>query len=347
MSTTKNIEVGKKVIQIEAQAVAAISDRINEQFENAVNAVLNCKGRLIVLGVGKSGLISQKIASTMASTGTPAHFVHPGDAFHGDLGMITSDDVVLMISNSGETHELVQIIPAIRKKEVKIIGMVGKEKSRLYNDVDIVLNTSVEKEACTLDLAPTASTTATLAMGDALAVALLESRGFNAQDFAELHPGGSLGKKLLLTLDRLVHTGQDIPFVNVDTSVKDALLTISDKGLGVTGVLDHDENLIGIITDGDIRRGLLNNLNLDNKCHEIMNKNPKSAKINQLSYIKNLLQTHQYIPIVDDSNNIIKIVSSTDMQVEQRNQCTTLIMAGGKGERLHPLTLKTPKPKKP
>ena len=146
MSGTKNIEVGKRVIQIEAQAVAAISDRINEQFENAGNAVLNCKGRLIVLGVGKSGLISQKIASTMASTGTPAHFVHPGDAFHGDLGMITSDDVVLMISNSGETHELVQIIPAIRKKEVKIIGMVGKEKSTLYNDVDIILNTSVEKK---------------------------------------------------------------------------------------------------------------------------------------------------------------------------------------------------------
>ena len=215
MSGTKNIEVGKKVIQIEAQAVAAISDRINEQFENAVNAVLNCKGRLIVLGVGKSGLISQKIASTMASTGTPAHFVHPGDAFHGDLGMITSDDVVLMISNSGETHELVQIIPAIRKKEVKIIGMVGKEKSTLYNDVDIILNTSVEKEACTLDLAPTASTTATLAMGDALAVALLESRGFNAQDFAELHPGGSLGKKLLLTLDQLVHIGEDLSLIHI------------------------------------------------------------------------------------------------------------------------------------
>jgi len=285
MSGTKNIEVGKRVIQIEAQAVAAISDRINEQFENAVNAVLNCKGRLIVLGVGKSGLISQKIASTMASTGTPAHFVHPGDAFHGDLGMITSDDVVLMISNSGETHELVQIIPAIRKKEVKIIGMVGKEKSTLYNDVDIILNTSVEKEACTLDLAPTASTTATLAMGDALAVALLESRGFNAQDFAELHPGGSLGKKLLLTLDQLVHTGQDIPFVNIDTSVKDALLTISDKGLGVTGVLDHDDKLIGIITDGDIRRGLeRDGNNLFNKTAEfLMSKNPITISTDTLA----------------------------------------------------------------
>ena len=256
MSDTKNIQIGKNVIQIEAQAVSAIADRINQQFENAVNTVLDCKGRLIVLGVGKSGLISQKIASTMASSGTPAHFDHPGDAFHGDLGMITKEDVVLMISNSGETHELVQIIPAIRKKEVPIIGMVGKEGSSLYNDVDIILDTSVEKEACTLDLAPTASTTATLAMGDALAVALFESRGFNAQDFAELHPGGSLGKKLLLTLDQLVHTGNEIPFVNKGTSVKDALLTISDKGLGVTGVLDSEDKLIGIITDGDIRRGL-------------------------------------------------------------------------------------------
>ena len=278
MRDTKNIQIGKKVIQIEAQAVSAIADRINQQFENAVNTVLDCKGRLIVLGVGKSGLISQKIASTMASTGTPAHFVHPGDAFHGDLGMITKEDVVLMISNSGETHELVQIIPAIRKKEVPIIGMVGKEGSSLYNDVDIILDTSVEKEACTLDLAPTASTTATLAMGDALAVALFESRGFNAQDFAELHPGGSLGKKLLLTLDQLVHTGNEIPFVNKGTSVKDALLTISDKGLGVTGVLDSEDKLVGIITDGDIRRGLeKGDNNIFNQTAEfLMSKDPIS-----------------------------------------------------------------------
>ena len=278
MSDTKNIQIGKNVIQIEAQAVSAIADRINQQFETAVNTILDCKGRLIVLGIGKSGLISQKIASTMASTGTPAHFVHPGDAFHGDLGMITKEDVVLMISNSGETHELVQIIPAIRKKEVPIIGMVGKEGSSLYNDVDIILDTSVEKEACTLDLAPTASTTATLAMGDALAVALFESRGFNAQDFAELHPGGSLGKKLLLTLDQLVHTGNEIPFVNKGTSVKDALLTISDKGLGVTGVLDSEDKLIGIITDGDIRRGLeKGDNNIFNQTAEfLMSKDPIS-----------------------------------------------------------------------
>ena len=285
MSDTKNIQIGKNVIQIEAQAVSAIADRINQQFETAVNTVLDCKGRLIVLGVGKSGLISQKIASTMASTGTPAHFVHPGDAFHGDLGMITKEDVVLMISNSGETHELVQIIPAIRKKEVPIIGMVGKEGSSLYNDVDIILDTSVEKEACTLDLAPTASTTATLAMGDALAVALFESRGFNAQDFAELHPGGSLGKKLLLTLDQLVHTGDNIPFVNKGTSVKDALLTISDKGLGVTGVLDSEDKLVGIITDGDIRRGLeKGDNNIFNQTAEfLMSKDPISITSDTLA----------------------------------------------------------------
>ena len=285
MSDTKNIQIGKNVIQIEAQAVSAIADRINQQFETAVNTILDCKGRLIVLGIGKSGLISQKIASTMASTGTPAHFVHPGDAFHGDLGMITKEDVVLMISNSGETHELVQIIPAIRKKEVPIIGMVGKEGSSLYNDVDIILDTSVEKEACTLDLAPTASTTATLAMGDALAVALFESRGFNAQDFAELHPGGSLGKKLLLTLDQLVHTGNEIPFVNKGTSVKDALLTISDKGLGVTGVLDSEDKLIGIITDGDIRRGLeKGDNNIFNQTAEfLMSKDPISITSDTLA----------------------------------------------------------------
>ena len=285
MSDTKNIEIGKNVIQIEAAAVSAIADRINQQFENAVNTILDCKGRLIVLGVGKSGLISQKIASTMASTGTPAHFVHPGDAFHGDLGMITKEDVVLMISNSGETHELIQIIPAIRKKEVPVIGMIGKEGSSLYNDVDIILDTSVEKEACTLDLAPTASTTATLAMGDALAVALFESRGFNAQDFAELHPGGSLGKKLLLTLDQLVHTGDEIPFVNKGTSVKDALLTISDKGLGVTGVLDSKDKLVGIITDGDIRRSLeRGDNNIFNQTAEfLMSKDPISITSNALA----------------------------------------------------------------
>ena len=295
MSDTDNIKIGKNVIQIEAQAVLAMADRINEQFENAVNTIIGCRGRLIVLGIGKSGLISQKIASTMASTGTPSQFVHSGDAFHGDLGMITKDDVTLMISNSGETHELVQIIPAIKKKMVPIIGMIGKEGSTLYNSVDIILDTSVEKEACTLDLAPTASTTATLAMGDALAVSLLENRGFNAQDFAELHPGGSLGKKLLLTLDQLVHAGDEVPFVQTKTSVKDALLTISDKGLGVTGVLNSKDKLTGIITDGDIRRGLEKyGDDIFNQTAEfLMSKDPKSISSETLAIVAlELMEKH-------------------------------------------------------
>ena len=310
MSDTKNIKIGKKVIQIEAQAVSAISDRLDEQFDGAVHSILDCKGRLIILGVGKSGLISQKIASTMASTGTPAHFVHPGDAFHGDLGMITKDDIVLMISNSGETHELIQIIPSIRKKNVPIIGMIGKEKSTLHDGVDFILDTSVEREACTLDLAPTASTTATLAMGDALAIALLESRGFNAQDFAELHPGGSLGKKLLLTLDQLIHTGDDIPFVNDDTNLKDALFIISEKGLGVTGVLNNHNKLIGIITDGDIRRGLEkggNNI-FDLTAKDLMSKNPKTIPSDTLALVAlELMEKHNITSLfVYSSPDLVK-----------------------------------------
>ena len=190
MSNSKNIDIAKNVIDIESKAVAAIADKIGKSFEDAVSSILNCSGRLIILGMGKSGLISQKVAATMSSTGTPSHFVHPADAFHGDLGMITKDDVVLMISNSGETHELLQIIPALKKKKIPTIGMFGKESSTLFNSVDHALDTSVEKEACPFDLAPTASTTATLAMGDALAVALLENRGFDVHDFAALHPGG-------------------------------------------------------------------------------------------------------------------------------------------------------------
>ena len=310
MSDTKNIKIGKKVIQIEAQAVSAISDRLNEQFDSAVHSILDCKGRLIILGVGKSGLVSQKIASTMASTGTPAHFVHPGDAFHGDLGMITKDDIVLMISNSGETHELIQIIPSIRKKNVPIIGMIGKEKSTLHDGVDFILDTSVEREACTLDLAPTASTTATLAMGDALAIALLESRGFNAQDFAELHPGGSLGKKLLLTLDQLIHTGDDIPFVNDDTNLKDALFIISEKGLGVTGVLNNHNKLIGIITDGDIRRGLEkggNNI-FNLRAKDLMSKNPKTIPSDTLALVAlELMEKHNITSLfVYSSPDLVK-----------------------------------------
>ena len=309
MSKTNIIKTGKGVIKTEAEAVVALVDRINDQFEKAVSAIISCKGRLVVLGVGKSGLIAQKIAATMASTGTPSQFVHPGDAFHGDLGMITKNDIVLIISNSGETHELIQIIPAIRNKKVHIIGMIGREKSTLYNSVDIVIDTSVEKEACLLNLAPTSSTTATLAMGDALSISILEHRGFSAQDFAELHPGGSLGKKLLLTIDQFVHKNNAIPFVKNNTTVKNALLVISDKGLGVTGVLDSNDKLIGIITDGDIRRGLEKSGNtiFENNADFLMSKNPISITNETLAITAlEIMEKHNITSLFVYSNSDLK-----------------------------------------
>ena len=309
MSKTNIIKTGKGVIQTEAEAVFALVDRINDQFEKAVSAIISCKGRLVVLGVGKSGLIAQKIAATMASTGTPSQFVHPGDAFHGDLGMITKNDIVLIISNSGETHELIQIIPAIRNKKVHIIGMIGRGKSTLYNSVDIVIDTSVEKEACLLNLAPTSSTTATLAMGDALSISILEHRGFSAQDFAELHPGGSLGKKLLLTIDQFVHKNNAIPFVKNNTTVKNALLVISDKGLGVTGVLDSNDKLIGIITDGDIRRGLEKSGNtiFENNADFLMSKNPISITNETLAITAlEIMEKHNITSLFVYSNSGLK-----------------------------------------
>ena len=309
MSKTNIIKTGKGVIKTEAEAVFALVDRINDQFEKAVSAIISCKGRLVVLGVGKSGLIAQKIAATMASTGTPSQFVHPGDAFHGDLGMITKNDIVLIISNSGETHELIQIVPAIRNKKVHIIGMIGREKSTLYNSVDIIIDTSVKKEACLLNLAPTSSTTATLAMGDALSISILEHRGFSAQDFAELHPGGSLGKKLLLTIDQFVHKNNAIPFVKNNTTVKNALLVISDKGLGVTGVLDSNDKLIGIITDGDIRRGLEKSGNtiFENNADFLMSKKPISITNETLAITAlEIMEKHNITSLFVYSNSDLK-----------------------------------------
>jgi len=277
MEPSKIKKVAKEVIRIEANSVSQIVERIDDKFESAVQAIMECDGRLIIMGMGKSGLISQKIASTMASTGTPSHFVSPAEATHGDLGMIKKGDVLLIVSNSGETMELMQLLPSIKRKGVLIIGLIGKKNSSLAREADISLDTSVEKEACTLDLAPTASTTATLAMGDALAVSLLEVRGFNKTDFAELHPGGMLGKRLLLTIDNLTHKGDAIPFISINSSIKDALFNISEKGLGLTGVMDERNSLIGIITDGDIRRGLekFGDDILNKTAEFLMSKDPK------------------------------------------------------------------------
>ena len=248
--------LGLAVIETEAAAVAALAPRIDASFTAACRHMLGCAGRVVVIGMGKSGHIGSKIAATLASTGTPAFFVHPGEASHGDLGMITPGDVVLALSNSGETSEIVTILPLIKRLGAPLIAMTGKPESTLAREADVNLDVSVAKEACPLGLAPTASTTASLAMGDALAIALLEARGFTATDFALSHPGGSLGRRLLLHVDDIMHTGERIPRVDRDASLRDALVEMTAKGLGMTAVVDASDRIVGVYTDGDLRRTL-------------------------------------------------------------------------------------------
>lgn len=248
--------LGLAVIQTESAAIAALLTRIDESFSKACQYMLACKGRIVVIGMGKSGHIGSKIAATLASTGSPAFFVHPGEASHGDLGMITPVDVVLALSNSGETSELLTILPLLKRLGVPLIAMTGKPTSTLAQEAEVNIDVSVEKEACPLGLAPTSSTTAALVMGDAMAVALLEARGFTAEDFALSHPGGSLGRRLLLHVSDIMHTGDALPKVSLDTSLSDALQVMSDKGLGMTAVTYPNGRLAGIYTDGDLRRTL-------------------------------------------------------------------------------------------
>lgn len=244
----------QEVLRIEANAVSQLEQYLNDDFEAACQHIFDSKGKVIVSGMGKSGHIANKIAATLASTGTPAFFVHPGEASHGDLGMLAAEDIVIALSNSGETAEILTIIPVIKRKGILLISMTGNPDSTLARLSDIHLCVKVPQEACPLGLAPTASTTATLAMGDALAVALLDARGFSADDFALSHPGGSLGKKLLLRLDDIMHKDDKVPIVSHNASIKDALLEISRKGLGMTAVIAEDGKLAGIFTDGDLRR---------------------------------------------------------------------------------------------
>lgn len=288
------IEEARKVIRIEADALMALADSINGEFERAVRLILATKGRVVVTGMGKSGLIGQKIASTMASTGTPAFFLHPAEGIHGDLGMIMKGDVVIAISNSGETEEVVRILPIIKRIGASLVSMSGNPKSSLAKAGDVFLDISVKEEACPLGLAPTASTTATLAMGDALAVALLIERGFRPEDFALFHPGGSLGKKLILTVGDLMHGGDSLPLVAADTPMSDALFVITSKGLGVTGVVDAGGDLLGVITDGDLRRALSRGVAiLELRASELMSRNPKRILRGDLA-AKALQRMEQY-----------------------------------------------------
>jgi arabinose-5-phosphate isomerase len=250
------IEQGRRVIDIEAAAVARLRSRIGREFAAACRLLHACRGRVVLLGIGKSGHVAGKIAATLASTGTPAFYVHPAEASHGDLGMITRDDVVIALSNSGETAEILAILPIIKRLGVPLIAFCGKSRSTLARRATIALDVGVEQEACTLDLAPTASTTAALAMGDALAVALLERRGFRAEDFARSHPTGVLGRRLLLRVADIMHTGGAIPRVRPDTTLARALVEMTRKGLGMTAVVDARDRVLGIYTDGDLRRSL-------------------------------------------------------------------------------------------
>ncbi|ASP38747.1 D-arabinose 5-phosphate isomerase [Bacterioplanes sanyensis] len=250
------IQSAKRTIQLEQQAIAALSERIDGAFELACATLLQCPGRVVVTGMGKSGHIGKKLAATLASTGTPAFFVHPGEASHGDMGMITRDDVVIALSNSGETAEVTSLLPLLKRLDTALISMTGNPESTLAKAATAHLDTGVEQEACPLDLAPTSSTTTALVMGDAIAIALLEARGFTAEDFAFSHPGGSLGRRLLLKVEDIMHSGNEIPSVSPQTPLAQALLVVTSKGLGMTTVQDEQGNLLGIFTDGDLRRAI-------------------------------------------------------------------------------------------
>jgi len=277
-------KLGLAVIETEISAVEALKSTINDGFAKACELILNCEGRVVVIGMGKSGHIGNKIAATMASTGTPAFFVHPGEASHGDLGMITPKDVVIALSNSGETNEILTIIPILKRLSVPMISITGRADSTLSTEADIDLHAGVEKEACPLGLAPTSSTTVALVLGDALAVALLDARGFTEEDFALSHPGGSLGRRLLLHVKDIMHTDSEIPQVHENDTLRDALLVMTEKGLGMTGIVDDNLNILGIYTDGDLRRTLDKNIDVHKALiKDVMTKNCKTTKSHLLA----------------------------------------------------------------
>jgi len=310
-------ELAKNVINIEQQAITELLQYIDDSFEYACQLMFNCQGRVIVIGMGKSGHIGGKIAATLASTGTPAFFVHPGEASHGDLGMITKDDVVLTISNSGETGEVLAIIPVIKRIGAKLISMTGNTSSTLAKLADTHVCIKVTTEACPLGLAPTSSTTATLVMGDALAVALLNARGFTADDFALSHPGGSLGKRLLLRLSDIMHQGDRLPVISENALIKDALVEMSLKGLGMTAIVNSNNQLVGLFTDGDLRRILDLQINIhQDSITTVMTKSPTVAQADMLAaQALNIMEDKKIngLIIVDDKNAPIGAMNMHDL----------------------------------
>ncbi|MBM4340899.1 MAG: KpsF/GutQ family sugar-phosphate isomerase [Deltaproteobacteria bacterium] len=278
------IEEARRVLRIEAQSILDLIERIDDDFSRAVEILYHCKGRVVLMGMGKSGLVGRKIASTFASTGTPSFFLHPAEGLNGDFGMLAKEDVVIGISNSGETRELLEVLPLIKRYGNQLIALTGNRRSTLARAGDISLDIQVKEEACPLGLAPTASTTATLAIGDALAVALMMKRGFKKEDFALLHPGGALGKRLLMRVEELMHSGKTVPSVSEKTLMKDVIFEISSKRLGVTGVTNQNGDLVGVITDGDLRRAIEKYSDLLRRtASEVMTKNPKWIEKDELA----------------------------------------------------------------
>lgn len=312
---TDFIKIAKQVLSIEADAVNAMRDKIDQDFVDACEIILQCRGRLIVVGIGKSGHIGNKIAATFASTGTPSFFVHPSEASHGDLGMITPHDAVLAISNSGETPEILTILPIIKRMGVKLISLTGNTSSSIATHSDANLDSGVEKEACPLNLAPTTSTTTALAMGDALAMATLEAREFDESDFARSHPGGALGKRLLLYVDDIMHKDDNIPLVDENASLEQALIEMSEKALGVTGVVNTENELVGIFTDGDLRRALTSSsFTKDQAIREFMTVDPYCPQDDTLAAELVLTMQEKAISSVIVKNTDGKIVGALNMQ---------------------------------
>ena len=320
MDDTVIKEKAVETLEIEAAAVKRLTERIDEEFVAAVNCILACKARVIVTGMGKSGHVGRKIAATLASTGTPSFFLHPAEAFHGDLGMVTEQDVVIAISNSGESSEIVNILPIIRRIGATIIAMSGRRTSQLGQFADYFIDISVEREACPLGLAPTASTTATLAMGDAIAMALMSCRNFTSQDFALFHPGGALGRRLLLTVKNVMHTDGDNPLIHKGKTAKDALFVMTDKGLGAASVVGDDGKFLGLITDGIIRRALAKDNNfLDEPVESIMFTSPLIISPEKMAaQALHVMEQHKpnpvtVLPVIDAEQRPVGIIHLTDL----------------------------------
>jgi len=306
------LEIAKAVVQTEADSILMLKDRINQTFNDACQLMLSCKGKVVLIGMGKSGHIAKKIAATLASTGTPSFYVHPGEAGHGDLGMVNDKDIVIIISYSGESDEIITLLPSIKRLDISVISMTGNSTSTIAEESYIHLDVSVDQEACPHNLTPTSSTTVALVMGDAIAITLLNARGFTPEDFAKSHPSGALGRRLLTLVSNIMKSGDDIPIVSKETSLIDSILVMSQKALGMVLIVDNN-NLLGIFTDGDLRRVLEKNVNFQNlSIKDVMTRNCKSIKPNKPALIA-LQMMEEYslnsLPVVDSDNQVIGAIN--------------------------------------